>query len=273
VLVAALANTSDDPCRCLNWKRSYETGLVKCGEALELYWASKKTNMTRWQQWDFSSLFSETCYTLFEKMDGNFCANMMWSAPTTEWDGGGWCYVSRECEDLKGGHPVSSVGLIWSTERNVSWKVCDLEMEPALRKLSPADLWAKAREWGTARSYIHFGGLLRWAYPILRPQLWAHVENTWWTPDAPEALQWAVQAGQPIVVDISEDPRGEAVVVDSATTWWLRWDPGSCPETLFCFHCTHNCTAAEAVAEPAADAGADPGLSMQSEAPSRAGEL
>uniref|UniRef100_A0A7S4PWZ5 Uncharacterized protein n=1 Tax=Alexandrium monilatum TaxID=311494 RepID=A0A7S4PWZ5_9DINO len=258
---------SSGPCECLNWRRSYEAGVIKCGEGLELYFASNRTNLSKWELWDVSSLFHETCYSLYQRIDHSGCLNIRRGAsPDAGWDAGLWCYVRGECRSLGGGHAVVSRGLLWSAPRGVSWKVCRPGEDASLRGLGPAALLARARAWAAGvapgQPPLDLSGLARQAWLSLRPQLWWHVEGAWLAGNhtaLPPALRATLASGEGMVLDVAEHRRGDAVVLFGAQTWQLRHDPGACPDTTFCLSCLGGgCPEEPLRPEPEAPAGARP---------------
>lgn len=114
--VEASANAE---CRCLNWKDTYSSGLVNCGQGRE-HAPAFFTADPSWQQ-ALPFINFDICRDFYERLDHNNCVKL---APETNENGRSdeWCYVSAECTNLSGGAPVEG---LWGPA--VSWKICDEE--------------------------------------------------------------------------------------------------------------------------------------------------
>mmetsp|Transcript_65994 Transcript_65994/g.148304 ORF Transcript_65994/g.148304 Transcript_65994/m.148304 type:complete len:236 (-) Transcript_65994:33-740(-) len=115
---AVASNTSDvgadaAACQCLNWKQTYESRLVKCGAAFDV---------------GFCDL------GLFLNFDHKYCINAeMATGPQQKVYPGSWCYVSSQCQTLRGGTAINS---------DISFKMCTKEDDDTLGELPPAELFA-----------------------------------------------------------------------------------------------------------------------------------
>lgn len=231
-----------EACRCLNWKTLYDSLEVACGEGLELYEMVKpRTNLSLKEAtffWVFAPFqYYEFCGSFFKRMDNNHCVNVgMHEYGTQGLLGEQWCYVSDACTELNGGQPISqkesySSGLDWlamvpllpawlgqliaqgleymhsprPVRRRLSWKLCTRGQDSRLRDMAPSDLLELARGLDSVIGYV-----TKIAYPrLLPPDTWDRVKAAVAAGDIqsmPEALQRAIAAKVPIVVDV--DPEG-----------------------------------------------------------------
>merc|ERR1712176_870978 len=106
----------------------------------------------------FPRIMKEFCFDFFQHMDNGLCVNLQnhwrgsldpaWKGKLPPWFNGTWCYVSSDCSRLNNGHKVSdkTQGWLWKSTltRDVSWKVCELGRDRALRTIPPVELFALA---------------------------------------------------------------------------------------------------------------------------------
>lgn len=237
LLVASRAE--EDPCQCLNWKEVYASGKAVCGEALE-FWSifGGRTNMSLEEAVFMERVIGwthyEICTGFLERMDNNYCVNIAnHQYETLEWHAGQWCYVSRDCNELNGGHKVPdketfpdafywiasladwmSVPMVRLAKffhtpepvpRDLSWKVCTREGDKRLREMPPLEVLNLAKSMDSS-----IGVVTKHAYPRLLPPefTWGKVENLVAQGDLermPRPLRNAIVAGDPVVIDVSPE--------------------------------------------------------------------
>jgi len=132
---AVASNTSDvgadaAACQCLNWKETYASGLVKCGDGLEL----TDDTLSWHEDVEFCHGHTPSEVPFFPGADHKYCVNaekVKGSQPKLY--PGQWCYVSSQCQTLQGGKAVNSA---------ISYKMCTKEDDDTLGELPPAELFA-----------------------------------------------------------------------------------------------------------------------------------
>lgn len=135
----------DRSCKCLNWAEVYENKGVVCGQALEFLFTRASAGAQRASTVMVASdsrlaamratPLGQLCKNFFERYSGNQCVGQMRDlrpADADKWYSGSWCYVSADCQDLRGGAKVP--GTV------VSWKGCEKGKDVALRDLTPDEL-------------------------------------------------------------------------------------------------------------------------------------
>lgn len=134
------SNTSDvgaeaAACQCLNWKNTYASGLVKCGDGLELTDSELELHPDVEFCHDFPGLHGTA---FFPHADHKYCINgeKVKGLQQKRYPGQ-WCYVSSECQALRGGKAVNSL---------ISYKMCAAEDDDTLGELPPAQLEALGRQ-------------------------------------------------------------------------------------------------------------------------------
>merc|ERR1719277_2627681 len=101
----AVAGAETAACECLNWKKTYADGLVKCGDGLEVPDVSKTSQYQGPFCQDFPGM-NDTAF--FPNADHKYCINAeKMTGPKVKGHPGPWCYVSSECPALRGGRSVN----------------------------------------------------------------------------------------------------------------------------------------------------------------------
>eukprot|EP00747_Dinoflagellata_sp_TGD_P103617 gnl/TRDRNA2_/TRDRNA2_169016_c2_seq1.p1 gnl/TRDRNA2_/TRDRNA2_169016_c2~~gnl/TRDRNA2_/TRDRNA2_169016_c2_seq1.p1 ORF type:complete len:303 (+),score=57.81 gnl/TRDRNA2_/TRDRNA2_169016_c2_seq1:27-911(+) len=242
--LAAIA-TAGDPCECLEWAPLYQPRpgqfpRVLCGEGLELVTFAASSGMDPKAGYDlpaaaYAPLFLggtyvEFCAGFFHQMRNNYCVNVgMEEYGTGGFQGGAWCYVSKECTELNGGQSIRDkesfyFGPDWVQQyafarkffdyitpkkpvpRDLSWKMCTKGKDKRLRDMEPLEVMDLAKKQNSVIGFV-----TKIAYQRLMPP-----QHTWDTVKAavqagdmaklPAILKKAIEDEEPIVIDI--DPEG-----------------------------------------------------------------
>jgi len=147
-----------DACSCLNWKKTYASTMVECGQANEYFLSTHKHATTSLERLSlYANLGGEFCDRFYMTLDDNFCVNVNMGE-----DDGEWCYVSRECTDAT---PVPGAAL--------SWKQCSAQ-DQRRGDLAPTTLAAFASD-----NDLDLGLLHKMSYPVHKDHLWGDVEAYW----------------------------------------------------------------------------------------------
>lgn len=95
-------------CNCLNWKKTYESNLVECGQGFE-FASIKKSYPLRPEDylhndtWHLSfkrkkpAADFDYCTRFYERLNDNACARVSTERALSHWQGQYWCYVSNAC--------------------------------------------------------------------------------------------------------------------------------------------------------------------------------
>jgi len=143
----------ENPCQCLNFKRTYDSGLAKCGEALNV---EKVEWGCDWFAAGFAGPGKKGMVGVGRntlKMNHSYCINHDWAREMKQ--EGTWCYVSAKCQELNGGKAVN---------KHVSWKKCTEGVDARLADLPPAQLFSLARE-----QHVDPQNIVNLAYPWVGP--------------------------------------------------------------------------------------------------------
>jgi len=152
---------SQDACGCLSWQHVYKARGVKCGQGNELHVVTKSLKPLWLAQ---KMVGDEFCEKFFHRIPASFCVNVDQNNAPAWWFGGQWCYVSSECKQLRGGHPVQGT--------NVSWKMCTDAQDETLREKTPEEL-----DEIRGKLDLDLGLLVKFAYPVWQLEKWPHVES------------------------------------------------------------------------------------------------
>lgn len=200
-----------DACACLNWRSVYADHATECGEARELAFAGGMRAKP--------FLGGEFCTNWFEKLDASVCVQD-WA---TEGRFEQWCYVSAECQDLRGGERLGTM----ADSREVSWKKCDPEQDEVLGAKSPPEVLAFAQQHKNDPGLV-----LKMAYPILPRTKYPAVKEML-VDVSPETilaaeiksrkdplafLHWAMTQPHPHIVD-SEDGHPPFAVINGTQVY------------------------------------------------------
>lgn len=244
------AEPPTDPCQCLNWKEVYDSKRVTCGEGLEFYLFENRTNYslldtTLAPKMGFT--YHEFCGSFFHQMDNNYCVNVgHFARGTTEWYGGQWCYVSKDC---KSGHHVQDkesvpprrpfwlFSLFHRAElvpRDIAWKVCTPGQDRGLRDMEPEDLFKLSDKMGSVLGFVS-----KMAYSRLMPP-----EHTWDTVKyavaagdldrMPALLQEAIRSNEPIVIDTDPEGHKDQHIIRGKTVYYLELNLSKCGRNIHC---------------------------------------
>lgn len=164
MLVASMAFTkvvalksARSSCECMNWKDTYDSGAVQCGDGKEVFEVNPSKTPQKYRV-DTPMGKKKWCQIFFTKLDFNQCVNIGPGADGS--DEGTWCYVSKECDTLRGGHKLA----------NVSWKLCrrsdpsssqtKVHGDARLRDRTPEELSQLSQKYDLPLSYV-----TKMAYP------------------------------------------------------------------------------------------------------------
>lgn len=201
-------------CTCLNWKKTYASGLVKCGHGKELTTLSHHSDLSHEQVFPF--VHFETCVDFFERLDHNHCVNTDFHSDGTH----SWCYVSSECSKVDRIFPVSGADL--------SWKACSVKEDTALGDHDPLQLFALAQ-----KSQLNFGLLVKAAYPT-ELKLWEEVEQDWW-------LKTVSGVTGPKLYEVQLNGQGDKVITLGDQLWAVNEGSVQHLSTSFGLHCIQGC--------------------------------
>jgi len=211
----AVKHHDEASCQCLNWKQTYDSEALLCGEGLELTtgvfedsgyvltaeeWIDKMHNPTkRFGAW--RSFHKEMCDHLFRNYDDNKCVRAGSDQSALQWFGESWCYVSRQCD---------SPGLmaVYDTQApanapQVSVKYCAEGTDSMLGDMAPQELF----EYGKRMGIELPGDLVKLAYPIERSFFWE--DRALHETD----LAKLRARGQPVVIDGSGELITDKVII------------------------------------------------------------
>eukprot|EP00416_Gambierdiscus_australes_P045621 CAMPEP_0171097496 /NCGR_PEP_ID=MMETSP0766_2-20121228/47579_1 /TAXON_ID=439317 /ORGANISM="Gambierdiscus australes, Strain CAWD 149" /LENGTH=255 /DNA_ID=CAMNT_0011556701 /DNA_START=59 /DNA_END=823 /DNA_ORIENTATION=- len=149
----AVIEHPEQPCQCLNFKHTYDSGLAWCGEALDV---EKVEWGCDWFAAGFAGPLKKGIVGVGKntlKMNHSYCINHDWSREMKQ--EGSWCYVSSSCQQLNGGKPVN---------QRVSWRKCVEGIDVRLADLPPAQLFALAHKHG-----VDPQNMVNLAYPWVGP--------------------------------------------------------------------------------------------------------
>jgi len=214
-------------CDCLNWKKTYTSRLVQCGQGYELtafaFDELEKGKPNKYIQ-NVSAklrganamLEQELCKSFYERMDGNDCARTSIALAPHKWWGQHWCYVSEACSvriplvNKRISYPFKNQTLhVPVTEVRV--KVCDEKTDKLLSKRSPEELMA----FGQTMGIWDPGFMLKVSYPAERRFSYSNRDSH------REYFQnIRVNGSEPVVFD-ETDVYGPKIIVSGNKTWRL----------------------------------------------------
>lgn len=263
-----------EPCRCLEWRRAYESGLVACGDGPELReleaLMQRNFSSAELARFKLSMLIApgkmimihpvyEFCSAGFQKFSHRRCVNTRMGKTASVPGNSTWCYVSGACQDLRGGQELLPAAPFIGGGQGVSWKFCEEPMDASLHSVPPRELLSNATRWAKdsgSRLYynnvVNLGWLAKWSYPVLQGQIWSDIEPLWEsgaTHRLPLALREAVEAQKPMVIDVEPDGHGTQIIIYGQEVWDLSLGK-DCPNTVFCYRCISGCEATSSSEHP-----------------------
>mmetsp|Transcript_101627 Transcript_101627/g.296278 ORF Transcript_101627/g.296278 Transcript_101627/m.296278 type:complete len:258 (-) Transcript_101627:45-818(-) len=181
-------------CTCLNWAPTYQSGMVTCGEGMEL-----GTTMSVGKSRAAALEGDHGCH-LYPKLRANFCLKAkqgahLYGKADDDYDFT-WCYVSPSCKALRGGAAVN---------QRVSWKKCVPGQDKRYGDLHPVTLMAHAQAAGLQYDPTLFAFM---AYPYLHAT-WAQLTSFFnkdasallaLDADVERGLRQIVNSGRPMLI-------------------------------------------------------------------------
>uniref|UniRef100_A0A6T1N416 Uncharacterized protein n=1 Tax=Alexandrium monilatum TaxID=311494 RepID=A0A6T1N416_9DINO len=199
----------EDACTCMNWKETYDSGLVNCGRSLEFFLVTKRgvSGVKAAHM-----IGDEFCGKFFSRIKTNFCVNTDFNHKPRGFPGMAakqWCYVSSDCENLHGGWALPGL--------SVSVKACN-SSDSMLRNMSPEQLDAIR-----GNQDLDLGLLAKFSYPIWQDERWPQLENLFIGDQAASNrraagrsdLDEVVASGEPMLFDSKDGHPPFHVVVGS----------------------------------------------------------
>jgi len=228
--------SKDDACQCLNWKETYASGLVQCGQGFEYtrFLGYPVANYSTPEDWLgqvqnqlmrdvlFSLMGQEFCTSFYEAFDDNKCARAAMDSSDTEWYGKSWCYVSSACSSAMS-----------TSSPQVSAKFCQEGTDSLLSDMAPAELFKYGKHMGIPVP-MYF---VKVAYPLVRQFYWDdHAQH-----EAEVAKLMA--SGRPVVVDETDEHQDKIIIYGKAV---YRVEPRDVQPFSNYVHlqCVENCTEA-----------------------------
>merc|ERR1712048_1251168 len=107
--------------------------------------------------------------------------------------------------------------------RDVSWKVCELGRDGALRTITPVELFALAE-----RHHLDLGFAARMSYPILKRWLWSRIEPLWKlgaTSEMPDQLRECIEGKRAIVINTKKTHEGTLKIIWGKELFSLELNP------------------------------------------------
>lgn len=145
-LLQVSAALERESCECMNWDEVYAKHGHACGEkGPELEFAGMGA-------WAKVFIGQEFCTHFYEKYAGNRCTQLHFGKENTT----SWCYVSPTCGKLNGGAQVG----------NVSWKICQLDIDLTLGDYGPEELYSVAE-----KAKLDAGLMMKMSYPVYQQGL------------------------------------------------------------------------------------------------------
>merc|ERR1719210_810638 len=136
--------STDDPCACVPWRTAYTLPasngqpMTKCGDGYELHHLKQEGQLNFFKRNQF-------CVNLYQRMKEPFCFNLRQINEPDAWDGGQWCYVSKQCA---GSTPANG-----TSQLNV--KFCQPGRQEMLREMNPVELFEwYDNKYGGAGSFL-----------------------------------------------------------------------------------------------------------------------
>jgi len=218
----AVKHHGEDSCQCLNWKQTYDSGAVLCGEGLELtssVFAAEGGPKLTAAQWiammhsptkslPFKDWNEEICVHLLNNYDDNKCIRGG-GYMDSEFFGQAWCYVSRQC----GGQSLAVNGTqAPANAPQVSAKFCENGTDPFLGAMAPPELF----EYGKRMGLEVPDDLVRLAYPIDGEWFWKDRAQQEWKMDE------LMAQGVPTVMDESGELIKDKVIVFGEKVYKMR---------------------------------------------------
>jgi len=218
----AVKHHGEDSCQCLNWKQTYDSGALLCGEGFELSSsvftkAGPKVTAPKWLAMmhspterlaTFKDWHEEMCVHFLNNYDDNKCIR-----------GGGyiqseisqrtWCYVSRQC--VNASHAVDGTQAPANAPQ-VSVKFCEDGTDPRLGDMAPQELF----EYGKRMGIEMPGDFVRLAYPIDRDFFWED------RAQSAKMMLHALEFGKPFVVDGRGELIKDKVIIYGDTAFKMR---------------------------------------------------
>lgn len=165
------------------------------------------------------------CKNYYERLpkEQNYCSNYHFVNRPNQPDGGQWCYVSSECQNLHGGNQVTT---------GISWKGCDNKKDSMMRNMTLDQLQA----W-QASDDLDIGILVKFAYPVFEKIPWESVRAFFGLEGAPleehgaKMMQDIVDSKQPLVFSSVNGHPPFGVIVGDKTYevrltegWEAQWN-------------------------------------------------
>jgi len=209
----ALSVSKDDSCQCLNWKQSFASGLVDCGQGFEYacmgagnYPPSPEAWLVVAQDSKHRAVLQHDegakgwCDSFYEVIDDNKCVRATMDRSDTEWFGKSWCYVSSACSSAM---PISSP--------QVSVKFCQEGTDSLLSDMSPGEFV----EFGRRMNFSNPEYVVKAAYPF---------DGTFYYADAAQheaEVSKLKASGKTVVVDQISESR-DRIIIDGGMVMRIK---------------------------------------------------
>lgn len=194
-----------ETCRCLNWRDSYQSGHVECGQAFEFSRMKRDDypptaeryiqNAAPGMMFFYKPMLNvHFCSSFFEKFDGTSCVRTSMDRDPVAWYGKSWCYVSDECD-----------GSIKVPKTGASVKLCETGKDTFLGDLDPEALIA----YGRNMNFTTPGVMVKLAYPVVTRWFWNDRDEH--SAEFKEIRDSSV----PTVIDLESEESNKIIVMGS----------------------------------------------------------
>jgi len=214
---AVKLDSKDESCQCLNWKETYDSNAVACGQGFEFtrgagYPKADYPSAEAWlhrvqpevhRRGMMTFFLDEWCTDFYLRFNDNKCVKTAMDSSETEWYGKSWCYVSSSCSSA---WPLNST--------SVSAKLCEAGTDPMLGDMSPQQLL----DYGHRMGFNVPGDMLKFAYPLDRRFYWKDRANH--TDEVSELMAASMLA--PVVIDEIDEFLRDKVVLDGGRVYKLH---------------------------------------------------
>jgi len=226
----ALSASKDDSCQCLNWKQTFASGLVDCGQGFEHTdpFVVKDHSAEEWLEAvqdpnirvhaKDTELGRGVCDKFYEVIDANICVRVVAQSSDTEWYGKSWCYVSSACSNAM---PISSP--------QVSVKFCQEGTDSLLSDMPPTEFIVLGRRW----QFAFPEHVVQVAYPADPTFFWVDRAQH-------EAEVSKLKAsGKPVVVKEMREPCKDRIIIVGNTV--IRMKPAEVAGRFAHLDCLEHC--------------------------------